>query len=108
MLKKILILVLLSCFCAFALAGDGRFEKKALARGLFGKIRVKRTYESIPVCVVNGDEDLRVRVVTTSNPNHTGLWRFVDSGEDFLIHYEKDHSCLKVRFVQSGEGVSIR
>lgn len=108
MLKKILIPVLLSCFCVFALAGDGRFEKKALARGLFGNVRVRQAYNSIPVRVVTSGEDLRVRIVK-SGANKTGLWRFVDSGEDFLIHFEPNNgTCLSVRFVQSGEGVSIR
>ena len=67
-------------------------ERAAIARRLYGKIRV-----------VGIGEDLRVRVVDLG-ANSPGLWEFVDIGEDYKVRFVDIGEDITVRFVGIGEG----
>ncbi len=79
--------------------------RQALARRLYGKIRVVSIGEDAKVRVVGIGEDLRVRVVSIGE-NSPGLWRYVDIGEDFKIRFVDIGEDITVRFVSIGEGPS--
>lgn len=84
------------------LAGDAR---EAVARNVYGKIRVVSIGEDYKVRVVSIGEDLKVRVVSIGE-NSVGRWRFVDIGEDFKIRFVDIGEDFKIRFVNIGEGVN--
>ena len=87
--------------------GDGgepfAAERAAIARRLYGKIRVVGIGEDYKVRSVGIGEDLRVRVVDLG-ANSPGLWEFVDIGEDYKVRFVDIGEDITVRFVGIGEG----
>ena len=78
-------------------------ERAAIARRLYGKIRVVGIGEDYKVRSVGIGEDLRVRVVDLG-ANSPGLWEFVDIGEDYKVRFVDIGEDITVRFVGIGEG----
>ena len=63
---------------------------------LYGKVKVVNSGEDLKVRIVGSSEDISI-IKTERDPAKCGEWKFVESSEDF-----------KVRFVTSGEDIKIR
>ena len=101
-MKKILLVALALCSLAVLVFGASDSERKAIARMLYGKIRVVSIGEHYKVKVVVLGEDLRVRVDDFAD--RPGRWRFVNIGEDYRVRFVDLGEDVRVRFVDLGEG----
>lgn len=71
--------------------------------GLFGKIKIVKSFPDVKVQVVDSFPDLKVQVVK-SFANSPGKWQFVDSFPDYKIQYVSSFADVKVKFVDSFPG----
>ena len=102
-MKKIFVIAFALCSLAVLVFGAGDSERKAIARILYGKIRIVSVGEDFSVRKVDLGEDLRVRVVELG-ADRPGRWRFVDVGEDYKVRFVDLGEDIRVRFVDFGEG----
>lgn len=114
--KKFLAFVLVALLALpFALGASGdagknsqqAFRRKIFARAIFGRVRVVKGLCDCKVRLVDKNEDLRVRVIESTDErlyNVPGRWRFVENGEDFKIRLVDKNEDLRVRFVDKNEG----
>lgn len=74
-------------------------SKRCIFNGkkIYGRVRVVEYDADFKVKLVERDEFLSIKLVTTESPNECGFWKMVDSSEDF-----------SVQFVEYGEDFSIR
>ena len=71
--------------------------------GLFGKIKIVKSFPDVKVQVVDSFPDLKVQVVT-SFPDKPGKWQFVDSFPDYKVQYVDSFPDVKIKFVKSFPG----
>ena len=92
---------------ASALLSDG--ERKAIARGLYGRIEFVKVSEmaDYKVYVTNNTSaaDLRVQVVDAA-PDSPGKWKIVEAAPDFRVYVVNNASAadLLIYFVNAGPG----
>ena len=71
--------------------------------GLFGKIKIVKSFPDVKVQVVKSFPDLKVQVVN-SFPDKPGKWQFVNSFPDYKVQYVDSFPDIKVQFVKSFPG----
>ncbi|MBQ8445599.1 MAG: hypothetical protein IJX22_04350 [Opitutales bacterium] len=105
-LKKMFALALaLVSVSAFAVSGSSdSARRKALARGLYGKIQFVTSGEDYKVRIVSGYEDLKVRYVL-GDAKKPGQWKIVKFDGDFRVRIiDTPFEDLKIRLVEFNEG----
>lgn len=104
-LKKLLVVAFaFVSVAAFAVTGSSdSARRKALARGLYGRIQFVSSGEDYKVrFVTRGFEDLRVRYVL-GDATKPGQWRIVSFDGDFRVRVvDTPFEDLKIRIVESG------
>lgn len=86
---------------ASALLSDG--ERKAIARGLYGRIELVKSsgFADYKVCITNNSAaaDLRVKIVDVQ-ANRPGLWELVEGAADFRVYITKNtaEADLQIQF----------
>ena len=78
-------------------------QRKAIARGLYGRIELVKSSGAADykVCITNNSAaaDLRVRIVDVQ-PNRPGLWELVEAAPDFRVYITKHtaEADLQIQF----------
>lgn len=78
-------------------------RRKAIARGLYGRIELVKSSGAADykVCITNNSAaaDLRVRIVDVQ-PNRPGLWELVEAAPDFRVYITKHtaEADLQIQF----------
>ena len=79
-------------------------ERRAIAKKLYGDIKIVTAGADYEVRVVDAGADLRVKVVD-AGALYPGRWRFVDAGEDYRVKFVDAGADIEVQFVNAGEGL---
>jgi hypothetical protein len=71
---------------------------------LYGNIKVVSSFPDFRVKIVSSFPDLNVKKVDAF-PDRCGLWKFVDSHEDFTVMFVDSHEDFSIKYVDAFPGM---